>query len=153
MNWDAIGAIGEVAGAIAVVITLVYLARQLRENTKSIKLQTLDTTFRDWNECLAEIHNTDGVGLAYYKALKNESLTDLEEHQLTYLFRRIFNVYAKMHYLKTVDAADPFNTESLESSLPYLFRMGFFNHWWPLHRNRYASRFQDHIDEQIKQNT
>jgi len=26
MNWDAIGAIGEIIGALAVVITLVYLS-------------------------------------------------------------------------------------------------------------------------------
>ena len=30
MNWEAIGAIGEITGAIAVVITLVYLASQIR---------------------------------------------------------------------------------------------------------------------------
>jgi len=30
MNWDAIGAAGEVLGAIAVFVTLVYLATQIR---------------------------------------------------------------------------------------------------------------------------
>ena len=30
MNWDAIGAIGEVVGAFAVVVTLAYLASQVR---------------------------------------------------------------------------------------------------------------------------
>ena len=30
MNWDAIGAIGEIVGAIAVVATLAYLATQIR---------------------------------------------------------------------------------------------------------------------------
>ena len=35
MNWEAIGAIGEVVGAIAVVATLAYLAVQLRQNTQS----------------------------------------------------------------------------------------------------------------------
>ncbi len=30
MNWDAIGAIGEILGAAAVVATLVYLAIQIR---------------------------------------------------------------------------------------------------------------------------
>ena len=30
MNWDAIGAIGETAGALAVILTLVYLASQVR---------------------------------------------------------------------------------------------------------------------------
>ena len=29
MNWDAIGAIGEVVGAVAVVVTLLYVARQI----------------------------------------------------------------------------------------------------------------------------
>ena len=29
MNWDAIGAVGEFVGALAVLITLVYLARQV----------------------------------------------------------------------------------------------------------------------------
>ena len=30
MNWDAIGAVGEILGAFAVVATLVYLASQVR---------------------------------------------------------------------------------------------------------------------------
>jgi hypothetical protein len=29
MNWDAVGAIGEIVGAASVVVTLVYLARQI----------------------------------------------------------------------------------------------------------------------------
>ena len=32
MNWDAIGAIGEIVGAAAVVATLVYLSRQVQLN-------------------------------------------------------------------------------------------------------------------------
>ena len=30
MNWEAIGAIGEIVGAVAVVLTLAYLAIQVR---------------------------------------------------------------------------------------------------------------------------
>lgn len=30
MNWDAIGTIGEIIGATAVVVSLVYLATQIR---------------------------------------------------------------------------------------------------------------------------
>ena len=35
MSWEAIGAIGEVISAIAVVATLIYLAVQVRETGKS----------------------------------------------------------------------------------------------------------------------
>ena len=34
--WEAIGAIGKIVGA-AVVITLIYLAIQMRQNTASVK--------------------------------------------------------------------------------------------------------------------
>ena len=39
MDWDAIGAIGEVLGALAVVGSLVYLAIQIRSSTKLAKAQ------------------------------------------------------------------------------------------------------------------
>ena len=37
MNWEAIGAVGEVLGAVAVVLTLIYLSLQIRQNTKAMK--------------------------------------------------------------------------------------------------------------------
>ena len=38
MDWQAIGAIGEVGGAIAVVATLVYLARQIRHSAEATRI-------------------------------------------------------------------------------------------------------------------
>ena len=43
MNWEAIGAISEVVGATAVVITLVYLVVQIRQNTGGIRASAYQT--------------------------------------------------------------------------------------------------------------
>jgi hypothetical protein len=43
MNWEAVGALGEIVGAIAVVGTLAYLAIQIRQNTSMMKAQTRDS--------------------------------------------------------------------------------------------------------------
>ncbi len=40
MNWDAIGAIGEIVGALAVLATLIYLAVQIRQNSDMQRAQT-----------------------------------------------------------------------------------------------------------------
>ena len=40
MNWEAIGAIGEILGAAAVVVSLIYLATQVRQNTKVARSST-----------------------------------------------------------------------------------------------------------------
>ena len=42
INWQVAAAISEVIGAIAVVISLVYLAFQVRQNTRAIRGSTLD---------------------------------------------------------------------------------------------------------------
>ena len=38
MNWDAIGAVGEIIGALAVVVTLAYLAVQIRASTRETEV-------------------------------------------------------------------------------------------------------------------
>jgi hypothetical protein len=43
MNWDAVGAIGEIIGAVAVVISLLYLSNQIRHGTRTAE----DAAFRE----------------------------------------------------------------------------------------------------------
>ncbi len=56
MNWDAVGALAEVAGAIGVLLTLVYLAVQIRHNSASVDASTEDgvtSGFNDINNVIA----------------------------------------------------------------------------------------------------
>ncbi len=41
MNWDAIGAIGEIVGTAAVVASLLYLAVQTRSNARSLRAKAI----------------------------------------------------------------------------------------------------------------
>ena len=36
MNWEAVGAITEAIGAVAIVVSLVYVAVQIRQNSREI---------------------------------------------------------------------------------------------------------------------
>ena len=38
MSWQGIGAVGEMLAALGVIISLVYLAAQIRQNTASLRL-------------------------------------------------------------------------------------------------------------------
>lgn len=61
MNWEALGAIGEIVGAIGVIITLVYLAIQIRYNSHLIWSQNIHARTQQMQETMALQANPDLV--------------------------------------------------------------------------------------------
>ena len=61
MNWDALGAIGEVVGAIAVVATLAYLAVQIRQNNKLSQTTAVQTVSQQNLDFLGHDGNQPGI--------------------------------------------------------------------------------------------
>jgi len=57
MNWDAIAAAGELLGAGGVIVTLVFLAVQIRSNTRTVRASAMRDVEEDWaktNDWLAQ---------------------------------------------------------------------------------------------------
>jgi len=48
MNWDAIGAIGEIVGAVAVVGSLIYLATQISVSNRVARNSANEELFNQW---------------------------------------------------------------------------------------------------------
>jgi len=85
VNWDAIGAVSELIGAVGVVITLIYLAVQIRQNTRAVRLDTshnIMEEIRDMYSLMAE--HGELADLVNRAATDYESVDDKKraEHQL-----------------------------------------------------------------------
>jgi len=80
LNWEAIGAIGEILGAIAVVVSLLYLAIQIRQNSRIVKgssVQSITQTIQ------SELRWSGDYGELMLKVVDApESLTRLEAFKL-----------------------------------------------------------------------
>lgn len=80
MNWEAIGAIGEVLGAIAVFISLSYLALQIKSNTASMEAtsrQSVANEFREWIRTFLSVNPEHfSTGLSDYPNMAFQSRSD-----------------------------------------------------------------------------
>jgi hypothetical protein len=77
MNWEALGAIGEIVGAVAVVLTLGYLAVQIRQNTTSVRATSrleIASGWRAHNRQMLDpaVNHAYGVGLRAYPDMPYE---------------------------------------------------------------------------------
>ena len=50
MSWEAIGAMGSLLGALSVLLTLLYLAKQIKENSKLLTTSVYQTAVDGSNE-------------------------------------------------------------------------------------------------------
>ena len=81
MNWEALGAIGEIVGAVAVVLTLGYLAVQIRQNNRSLHQAALQETARcanDFSSLLVrdpDLNRIYSKGISDYSSLSGEELS------------------------------------------------------------------------------
>lgn len=64
MNWEAIGAIGEVCGAAGVIVTLVYLSTQIRQNSRALMAQGYDEKTRALREITIFSHTPENIAVA-----------------------------------------------------------------------------------------
>ena len=77
MNWDAAGAIGEIVGAVAVIATLVYLARQVRDSSTQLKVASVTDLNTLYNDAFLPIYNSRENMTIWVTGL--ESPEDLDE--------------------------------------------------------------------------
>ena len=74
MNWGAIGAIAEVVAAFAVIVSLLYLAAQVRYGIKTAKATAYQEVYRDLRETLMGVENEPIPKLIRGERLSEEEL-------------------------------------------------------------------------------
>ena len=79
MNWDAIGAIGENIGAFAVVISVVYLAVQIRKQTAESRLAAARELSNLYIQTLRSMRVDEEFCSLYFKSIQNYA--DLPKEQ------------------------------------------------------------------------
>ena len=79
MDWTAVGALGELVGAVAVVVSLIYLSRQVRQNTRALRTANAATVKQNF-QTIARAFITDrGASDIILRALKRDELTPAEQ--------------------------------------------------------------------------
>jgi hypothetical protein len=101
VNWEAISAIGQLVGALAVVISLLYLAREVRSSARATRvasMHSLPDKFTRWTQQLADQPHLSEL---YYRGIHDfESLEGAELVRFSVIMHRLFRNYEDAYYAK-----------------------------------------------------
>jgi len=150
MNWAALGAIGELIGAFAVVATLLYLATQIRQNNASQRIaakQEMTRQFADFvdllvlNPELASIHD---------RGLDGADLSDVEMAIFTRLLAKASWYMSVMHFQYRVQVINEGDWEESRSLISFYCGKPGFQRFWKFRVSAHGPEFLQYIDDEIE---
>ena len=109
MNWEAIGAAGEVLGAVAVVATLLYVSKQLQEQGRALTTTVRDSAFQQLQEWNYQVMNDPVLAHLFQLGAASEDWSGLspeEQSRLIHCFYSFFKVFENV-YLHTAEGSAP----------------------------------------------
>ncbi len=135
MNWEAIGAIAEILGVIAVISSLIYVGRQINQNTQIARANIVHGTSVLSNQIFQLIAQDAELADIYDRGTTGVSLNRVDLRRFTAL------VTMYMTWLEDIDiqttAGLYIDSPDDQSSIEYLSRefSCFFStpevrHWW-----------------------
>ena len=145
MNWDAIGAIGEIIGALAVLVTLIYLAIQVRHTRRAQQADAIRANRQERREYHSMLRDSPYIPAIYAKLEKNDALTAEEEHRLLQHNAATWGLWYSEWIQTQLQWRGEFET-SQSTTFGYLFALPrsleFFEEYG---RNLYPKEFVDYV--------
>ena len=101
MNWDAIGALSELLGAAAVVLTLLYLSRQIAHQNQALKTTTRDSVFRQLQEYNNVVMGDDRLGGLFQRGMAEADpvgFTSDDRARMVHAMFGFFKIYENIYF-------------------------------------------------------
>jgi hypothetical protein len=148
MNWDAVGALSEMIGAIAVVISVIYLATQIRENTRSTVVNVVKESIDAYSELYRIVATTpDLAGIIIRGRASMTNLSSEEAIRFDSYYSMAFQILEGWYTAS--DLASSFPREQIEVTETilknHLLDRGV-REWWELNRAEFPKSFVNWVD-------
>ena len=147
VNWEALGALGEIIGAVAVVATLVYLAAQIKQNTRALHAtaaQAFSDSINDVNQAVASDPQLARITRLCFE--QPETLTEDERAQMDYLILATCRSHDSALAQEAPGTIDAQTARMLQNILKDLFATQYYQDWWQRTPYRFTDRFTKFIE-------
>ena len=154
MNWEAIGAVGEVLGAAGVIISLLYLAVQIRGDARAKRAATTHAQSQA-NAGFASILATDPeVAELYLRGIHDFALLKGPDSvRFSALLIHMFRLYEDQFLQWTEGDLDSQVWRGFDAAIDDFCSMPGLQAWWKTRSHWFSDRFQSLIDKKIAEHS
>jgi hypothetical protein len=151
VSLQDLGNLGEFFGAVAVLASLLYLAVQIRQNTRSLRsaaYQSLSTSLSDLALSVAE--NDDLAKIWQIGMTDPGRLSEVERLRLQAFLTALYRQYQNLYFQK--------RQSLLDEELWQAHRVTIMRHisspggadWWAIARDQHSKGFVEYVEREVR---
>jgi hypothetical protein len=136
-------------GAIAVVASLVYLAIQIRQNTRAVRTATFQGVTDSFNHLNATIAHDQSLARIFRVGSADlSSLTEDEQVRFSFLFLGAFRIFETLYYQNKQGTADPALWSAEVDTMVALLGGPGALEWWRSNPLSFTPEFRSYVERE-----
>ena len=148
MTLNELGSLGEFMSGLAVVVTLVYLAIQIRHNTRAVRSSMHQDMIESTLRIAESVSDNENVGRIVLKADEDyENLTTEERIRFEAYAERVFSNFESVFYSYRNSMIEQDLWESWKASYLSDLSREAIRRYWQDERPQHLRDFMDFVDQ------
>jgi hypothetical protein len=158
LNWDAIGALAELTGAVGVIVSLIYLAAQIRVNTKqmadhsrALRLAALESTASSFSRVRDPLMRDPACAALWNRASQDfEGLSADEKTQAGAMFQELYFSHQAVFTRSREGVYPELNWENQRKNIRAQMRPPGVQQWWRVARPLFNPEFVAEVESRTE---
>jgi len=150
MNWEMIGAVGQIITAVAVIPSLVYLAIQIRDQNKERRRAAASVFMLHWTDFRKSLSDNGDLAAIHLRGLQSfDDLNAVEKLRFGSALGRVFVLSEGLYFFYLDRALSAELWKTFEQTTADLIAYPGAQAWWATRKHWHTAKFRALVDRMI----
>jgi hypothetical protein len=150
MNWEMLTAIGQLAAVLIGIPSVIYLATQIRAQTRERRQSAVHALTEQWGDLTCALHDNAELGAIFLRGVQSfEDLDPVSKLRFSAFFNRFLNHFEAMHFSHRDGLLNTASWGKIERTMSDLIAYPGVQQWWKERRHWHTEEFGRVVDEII----
>jgi hypothetical protein len=147
MNWEMLAAIGQLAAVCVGIPSLIYVAVQIREQTKERRQSAVNALTVQWGELTKALHDSDEFCSIFLRGLHSfEDLDAISKLRFSAFFNRFFKNFQAMYFSHCDGVLSAASWGEIERTMTDFIAYPGLQQWWATRKHWHTEEFARVVD-------
>jgi hypothetical protein len=150
MNWEMLAALGQLAAVFIGIPSLIYLAVQIRAQTKERRQSAVNVLTAQWGDLTCALHDSAELSAIFLRGVQSfADLDPVSKLRFSAFFNRFFNHFEAMYFSHGDGILTASSWGKIERTLSDFIAYPGIQQWWETRRHWHTEEFGRVVDVTI----